>query len=351
MSDTHTVKFVDPVNIEIEVSEDETILDAAFRHGIMLFHGCKEGQCAACKNFCLEGEIEHDPYSTFALADYEAEEGYVLLCKAFAFTDCEIEIVQWDEDMRESGVPIQEVQTEVAAIEPLTHDIRRLTLTLVDPPEMAFRPGQYVDIYVPGQEGTSYSRAYSMANTPDTDDRLEFIIKVYPDGRFSSLLEGELKPGDPLTIKGPYGTFTHREKSDRDLIMVGGGAGMSALWSMLNSFAEKGLERSVTFYYGARGKRDLFFEKETQELAERLEGFEFVPALSEAADTDEWEGQSGLITEVLEQREDDLSNHDAYLCGPPPMIDAAIPVLVAKGIPEDRIYFDEFTTTASEEEK
>lgn len=350
MGKKHTVRFVDPVNLEIEVDEDETILEAAFRHGIMLFHGCKEGQCAACKNFLIEGEVMHDRYSTFALAEHELEEGFTLLCRAHAYSDAEVEILHWDEEMQESGVPIQEAQTEVVAIEALTHDMRHLTVKLVDPPELAFRSGQYVDIRIPGQNETSWSRAYSMANTPSVDDHLEFIIKHYPGGRFSELLEGELEPGDRLDVKGPYGTFTLREKSDRDLIFIGGGSGMAPLWAHLNTMAERNIDRAVTFYYGARTRKDLFYLDEFKALEERLPGFRFVPALSEAAEDDEWEGEVGFVSDVVDRLEDDLSNHDAYLCGPPPMIDAGIEVLEAKGVPEDRIYFDKFTITASEQE-
>lgn len=350
MSDakTHSV-YLDPPGMAIEVAEHETILEAAFRHGVMIFHGCKEGQCAACKNFLLAGDVQHRDYSTFALADYELDEGFVLLCRAHAFSDCEIEILHWDDDMLESGVPIQEVKTEVAAVEELTHDLRRLTLSLVDPPEVAFNPGQYMDIGIPG---TKYSRAYSMANTPETDDRLEFIIKVLPGGKFSGLLDDELAPGVPLQVKGPYGTFTLRKKSDADIIFIGGGAGMAPIYSLLTSMAEEGTERRATYYYGARTAADLCLVDEMRELAQRLTDFEFVPALSEPTDADieSWDGEVGLITDVVERREGDLSDHAAYLCGPPPMIDAAIPLLISMGVDEGKIYYDKFTVSASVEE-
>src|SRR5205807_10001613 len=86
MNETHNVRF-EPVGIDIEVDEDETVLDAAFRQGVMLMHGCKEGQCSACKSFLLDGDVQMDRYSTFALADYELEEGYVLLCRSHAYSD------------------------------------------------------------------------------------------------------------------------------------------------------------------------------------------------------------------------------------------------------------------------
>ena len=101
---THTVRF-EPVGIEIEVDEDETILNAAFRQGIMLMHGCKEGQCSACKSFLLDGEVDLDRYSTFALPDFEEAEGWTLLCRAHPYSDLEIELINYDEEILHGGTP------------------------------------------------------------------------------------------------------------------------------------------------------------------------------------------------------------------------------------------------------
>ena len=103
MGKTHTVRF-EPVGIEIEVDEDETILNAAFRQGIMLMHGCKEGQCSACKSFLLDGEVDLDRYSTFALPDFEEAEGWTLLCRAHAYSDLEVELINYDEEVLRSGI-------------------------------------------------------------------------------------------------------------------------------------------------------------------------------------------------------------------------------------------------------
>ena len=346
MAQQHTVRF-EPVGIEIDVDEDETILDSAFRQGLTLPHGCKEGQCASCKAFLLEGEVDLEKYSTFALADYEQEEGYTLLCRAHAYSDVDVELLHYDEEMLRSGNIVQDVQTEVVAIEELTADIRRLRLKLIEPTEIMFNPGQYVDIKVPG---TDVTRAFSMANTSSRDNELEFMIKIYEGGRFSGLLDGELEPGTKLAVKGPYGVFVLREHSDADITFIGGGAGMAPIYSLLTSMAEKNIERKATYYYGARTRDDLFQLEEFEQLSERLPNFTFVPALSEPADDDDWDGETGLITEVVERLEDDLTGTHAYLCGPPPMIDACIPVLEAKGLTEDEIFFDKFTTSANAEE-
>jgi propane monooxygenase reductase component len=336
MGNTHTVRF-EPVGIEIEVDEDETVLNAAFRQGIMLMHGCKEGQCSACKSFLLDGEVDLDRYSTFALPDFEEAEGWTLLCRAHPYSDLEIELINYDEEVIHSGTPIRTVKTRVEAVDELTSDIRRLVLSVRDDEPLEFKPGQYVDIHIPGHEDEH--RSFSMANLPG-DGTLEFMIKLYPGGRFSGLLQdGSIKPGDELEVTGPYGVFTLRTSSPRRLLFIGGGAGMAPILSLLRSHSGG---RAATYYYGARTELDLFQLDELAQLP-----CTFVPALSE--DSNGWHGECGLITDVVDRLEEaDISEVDAYVCGPPPMVEAAIALLERRGVPEAHIYFDKFTTTAEE---
>jgi propane monooxygenase reductase component len=343
MADKHVVRF-EPVGIEIEVGEEQTILRAASEQGLMLMHGCKEGQCAACKSFVLDGDdIELDRYSTFALPDYEKEEGYTLLCRAHVYEDVTIELLNYDEEMIHSGLPIQTVHAEVVANELVTPDMHSLVLRLVEPTELTFFPGQYVDLTVPDTETT---RSFSIANTSSKESgQLEFVIRAYPDGEFSQLLEGGLAAGSQIDVVGPFGAFTLRESRACDLVFVGGGAGMAPILSILRTLAERGSPRKATYYYGARRRRDLCFEKELSELEALLPDFHFVPALSEP-DEEAWEGEVGLITDVLRRHESDLSDVDSYVCGPPPMVEAAMETLSNLGASDKRIYYDKFTTTA-----
>ncbi len=227
MGEKHVVRF-EPVGIEIEVDEDQNVLRAAAEQGIMLMHGCKEGQCSSCKSFLLEGDdVELDRYSTFALPDFEREEGFTLLCRAHVYEDVTIELLNYDEDMIRSGLPIKEALAEVVANIPVTHDMRHLVLKLVDTDDFKFFPGQYVDIVVPGTDET---RSFSMANTSARESgQLEFVIKIYPDGLFSHFLDSKLQVGDRLSLTGPFGVFTLRDAPDTDLIFVGGGAGMAPI--------------------------------------------------------------------------------------------------------------------------
>jgi propane monooxygenase reductase subunit len=342
VTDKHKVRF-EPVGIEIDVDENQTILRAAAEQGIMLMHGCKEGQCASCKSFILEGEdIEHDKYSTFALPDYEKEEGYTLLCRAHAYEDVTIELLNYDEEMIRSGLPIQQAVAEVVSKDHVTHDMRHLVLRLVEPGEVKFFPGQYMDFKIPG---TDQVRSFSMANTSSRGGLLEFVIKVYPDGLFSQFLDQELAVGDRLELSGPFGVFTLRD-SDKDLVFVGGGAGMAPILSLLRSMADRGIDRKATFFYGARGQRDLCFEEELRSIAEKLPNFTYVPALSDPnSDDGDWEGENGLITDVVKRLTGSLAAAHAYVCGPPPMVEAAIPLLETLGVETKRVYYDKFTTT------
>jgi propane monooxygenase reductase component len=343
MGEKHNVRL-EPVGIDFEVDEDETVLHAAFRQGLQLMHGCKEGQCSSCKSFLLDGEVDLDRYSTFALPDFEEQEGWTLLCRAHALTDLEVELINYDEDMLKAGLPLVEAKARVTAVEELTHDIRRLELELLEPEELDFHPGQYVDISIPGADGNH--RSFSMANLPSDKGKLEFMIKLYPDGRFSGLLgSGEICEGTELEITGPYGVFTLRDQSPRRIVFIGGGAGMAPILCLLRSLQERGIERDAVYYYGARKESDLFHREELEALAGALPSFRFVPALSDA----EWDGEAGMITDVVERLEPDLKDVDAYVCGPPPMVEAAQGLLMAKGVPESRIYFDKFTTTETEE--
>ena len=347
MAESHTVHF-DPVDLEMEVSEDETVLDAAFRQGIALMHGCREGQCAACKSFLIEGDLQHDKYSTFALADYESEEGYVLLCKAHVYSDAVIELINYDEEALRSAVPLQHLRTRISAIDSVTHDIVSLRLELVEPSNFVFKPGQYADIQIPDHDG---HRSFSMATTPTGGDSLEFLIKKYVGGHFSGLLDNQLAVGDELELDGPYGSFTLREWSKRPIICIGGGAGMAPILCLLRHLVEEeAVERSVVFYYGSRNPTDLFYLDEIAQIGKVLPNFTFVPCLSDTW-PDDWselgvEGQTGLVTDVVERQETDLAGSEFYLCGPPPMVDAAIALLDGQGVPIDQVHFDKFTTSA-----
>lgn len=336
----HKVRF-EPVGIEMEVAEGETVLDAAFRQGISLMHGCKEGQCGSCKSKLVDGDIELLKYSTFALPDYESENGHVLLCRTHAYSDVSFELLNYDEDMLRRSIAVKTFRGHVTGITALTSDIRLLEIEIDKP--MKFWAGQYVDLTI---DDGRITRAFSMANAPGEGTRLSFIIKKYPNGAFSSQLDGGLDVGSVVLAKGPYGTCFRREERPGPMLLIGGGSGMSPLWSILADHIASGEQRPIRFFYGARSRADLFHLDELAAIGRELADFRFVPALSHATDEDHWDGETGFVHEVVARhlKQERLAGViDAYACGPTQMIDAVLPVLQINGVEPDHIYFDKFT--------
>ncbi len=344
----HTVRF-EPVGVEMEVEEGEWILDAAFRQGIAVPHGCREGQCSSCKCVLVEGDVEVENYSTFALPDYEKESGHILLCRGYAYSDATIELLNYDEDLMRRAIAVKTYNGVLTAVTSLTHDIRLLEVEIEKP--LKFWAGQFVEIGVPSAEGAStLARSYSMASTMSTPTTLQFIIRKYPDGAFSALLDGALTPGTALTIKGPFGTCFRREGRPGPMVLVGGGSGMSPLWSILQDHIQSGEQRPVRFFYGARTRKDLFFLEAFAAVTKAMTDFEFIPVLSQATAADAWSGATGFVHEVVERvlREQALAGEiDAYTCGPPPMVDAVLPALQRLGIALDHTHVDKFTPASA----
>ena len=194
---TYSVRL-EPIGVSMLVNEDETVLQAAFRQGITLMHGCKEGQCSACKSMLLDGDAEHGDFSTFALSESEQAEGKVLLCRLFAQSDLEIELLNYDEEVLANWIPAKKITGKILEIKVLTHDIRQLDITLDE--ALEFHAGQYADITLPA---TGVTRSYSMANPPSEQNTLSFIIKIYPQGAFSEQLATIYKWAIRLRWKDP----------------------------------------------------------------------------------------------------------------------------------------------------
>ena len=339
----------EPIGEEIECGDEETVLEAAFRQGYNLAYGCREGQCSACKCYLLEGEVDLLPYSTFALSESEEENGYTLICRALPVDDIVVELLHYDADNFTLEHPIRDGRAEVESLESLTADIRQLRLRVQEPADFSFLPGQYVDLWVPGSEQAR--RSFSMSNLPG-DGRIELIIKCYPGGRFSGLLESSIRPGDAIGFTGPYGAF-HLRRSRRPILMLAGGSGMAPIMSLLRQLSDERSDRTVRFFYGARTARDLFHADEIEALGAALADFRFAPVLSEAGPDDPQELARGLVHEAGAEylASGELEDFEAYMCGPPPMIDAAAEMLDDHGLDQSRIFYDKFTIAAEAAER
>lgn len=328
-----------PAGVTFDCGGDETVLNAALRAGLSLPYGCRKGNCGTCKAQVLEGEVDEE--STGAgLTDFEREQGYALLCSSYAAEDLTVEMEALDaSELTAERLPAEDYKGGVVRIDTLTHDIRCLELELDRP--MVFKAGQFAEL---GIAGTDIVRAYSMAGSADAPDRLRFLVKLVPNGQFSGRL-AELGVGEQLTVRGPQGSFWIRAR-ERPLLLIGGGAGLGPLLSMLHRLADDGDSRPVRLFYGVRAPRDLLLQDELGALAARLPDCRTVFAISDETVPAGLRAEAGLVHEVVRRQIVDIDAHDAYLCGPPGLIDACLDLLTMSGL-SDRvsIHYDKFTAS------
>jgi Na+-transporting NADH:ubiquinone oxidoreductase subunit F len=229
----------------------------------------------------------------------------------------------------------------VERIRDLTPDIKQLRIVLAQPTRIQFRPGQTIRLKVPTPPGgKEVFRNYSIANPPEEDGVVELIIRHVPGGLSTGWIFNRLREGEEVRFTGPFGRFGLSEGT-LPMIWIAGGSGMSPFWSMLRHMSHSGIRRACTFFFGMGKRCDLFFLEEMRQLERQADWFRFVPALADPAG-ELWEGEVGLVTEVVDRRVPAGQEGEAYLCGPPGLIDSALTVLAAKGISADRIHVDKF---------
>ena len=317
---------------EIQARGGSTLLRNLFESKYFIPSACGgKGTCGYCKLIVTEGGGGVLPTEELMLSSAEKREGYRLTCQLKVKNDMKLYIP-------EEYLNIREYTGRITVFDPLTVDIRRVGITLFGDDEIAYKPGQYVQVKIPAGPEIDY-RAYSMASCPDEHDRIEINVKLIPDGLGSTYIHS-LSVGEPLEFSGPYGDFFLRHDSHRDIICVAGGVGLAPIKSILLYRDRHNMNRMLWLYYGAKSTADLYDHEQFVDLAARESGLKYFPALSEPAD--DWTGKTGFIHTVMEKELPGDIHGEAYLCGPPIMIDAVTAVLIAKGVPEERIWYDKF---------
>ena len=322
---------------EMTVEGGKPLLSTLMGEKLFIPSACGgRGSCGFCKVKVVSDIGDYVATELPWITEEEKKENIRLSCQIKVKKDLAIQIP-------EELFNVKEYRTRVERIRDLTYDIKEVTLKMIDPPEIKFRAGQYIQFQTPEYELSSESvyRAYSCSSVPSRRDAVELEIRLVPNGICTTYVFQYMKEGDQVTINGPYGEFYLRD-SEAEIVFIAGGSGMAPIKSILLDMAEKGIDRKATYFFGARTTRDLFLVDEMRELEKRLPRFKFVPALSAPTEEDKWNGDTGLITEVLDKHLKDGNNVEAYLCGSPGMIDASVGVLTKKGLPEELIFYDKF---------
>lgn len=332
---------IEPLGETVEVEEDQTILDACLRAGIWLPHACCHGLCATCKVQVMEGEVEHGEASPFALMDFEREEGKCLACVAKPESDLVIE-ADIEEDPDAEVHPVEDFEGRVTVVEDLTPTAKRVIIELDRP--MSFQPGQYLNLELPGID---QPRPFSMANPPSRGDTVELHVRLVPGGEATTYIHEKLAVGDEVKITGPYGRFFVRKSAPEAMLFLAGGTGLSSPKCMILDLLEQGDSRQITLVHGARNLSELYDQELFEELAEKHENFTYIPALSEPRDEDQWQGATGYAHDVAKAHfGGEFRGHKAYLCGPPPMIDACITALIQGRLFERDMFMEKFLSAA-----
>lgn len=316
----------------IPVKNEDTLLNTLSNQKIYIPSACGgKATCGFCKFRLIEGGGEVKPTELPFLSKEERDLGIRLSCQVKVKDDMKIEIPK-------ELLHAKSYQTKVVEIIEQTYDIKLVRFKLIDPDKMEFKPGQYAQIKVPGID---VIRAYSIASNPKDTSEIELIVRQVPNGKATTFVHKALQVGDKITLTGPYGDFYLRD-SGREMICIAGGSGKAPIRSILYYLKDRGMTRKVTYFFGAKSKRDLYMTEEFEQLMTEFPNFTYVPALSEPLEEDNWKGEVGLITDVVDRHTDDLSEAEAYLCGSPGMINACNKVLSKHKIKEHNVFFDKF---------
>ncbi len=363
-------------NREVEVKPGSSLLSSLASQKIFLPSACGGGgTCAMCKCKVLEGGGDLLPTEAGQVTKAEAKEGVRLACQLKVKNDLKL-------DIEPSILDIKKYECTVRSNDNVATFIKELVVELPKGEKLDFRAGGYIQIDVPAYDGLKYSsfdvaqeyrgdwdkfkmwdlvanneepcfRAYSMANFPLEDDIIMLNIRIaspppgtsYPPGVCSSYVFN-LKPGDKITISGPYGEF-FAKKTAREMCFIGGGAGMAPMRSHIYDQLKRiGSDRKITFWYGGRSKRELFYMDEFEALAREFPNFTLHVALSDPLPEDSWTGSTGFIHKVVLDeyldKHPDPTEIEYYLCGPPIMLKCVKDMVHELGVEPDMVMADDF---------
>ena len=363
---------------DIITKPGSTLLSTLSAENIFLPSACGGGgTCAMCKCQVLEGGGEILPTETGHISRNEAKDHWRLACQLKVKENLNIRIPEEIFNIRKWECTVKS-NNNVATF------IKELIMELPEGEQLDFQAGGYIQIDIPEYHNllfknfdveTEYHpdwdkykiwdlianndeaicRAYSMANHPAEGNRVMLNVRIatpppqlwndVPPGKASSYIFN-LKPGDIVTISGPYGEFFIKD-TDREMVYIGGGAGMAPMRSHLyHLFHTLKTDRKVSFWYGARSLREMFYHDEFIKIAEAFPNFNYNVALSEPLPEDNWKGPTGFIHQVLHdmylKNHEDPAEIEYYMCGPPPMIAAVDNMLYELGVEKDMIAYDSF---------
>jgi len=329
-----------PGNHSFQTEAGETLLEAALRQNIGLPYGCRNGQCGSCIATLDSGEVGYPSGKTEALQGQAVKA--CLTCQAVPLTDCVLGVTEVETT---AEIEVRTLPCRVVEKEQLNHDVIRLYLKLPESQRLQFFAGQYLEFIL--RDGRK--RAFSIANAPHDDALIELHIRHVPDGEFTDYVFDSMKDKTVLRIQAPLGTFVLREESDRPMIFIGGGTGFAPIKGMIEHALHNGIDRPMHLYWGARSERDLYLPDLPERWAQEHANLTYIPVLSEPDQG--WTGRKGFVHEAVIEDHPDMSGFDAYLSGPPIMVESGRKAFEEHGLTMDHMFSDAFEYAAPNESK
>ena len=337
MSYQVALSFEDGVTRFINCGPSETVADASYKARINIPLDCRDGACGTCKSLCESGEYDGGDYIDDALTEDEAAAGYCLPCQMVPRSDLVVQIPTTSDVAKTAAAAHP---ATVTAVERLAEGAFALTVELDDRDALAFLPGQYVNIAVPG---TDQTRSYSFSTGADST-HLSFLIKYAAGGAMSEYLAQRCAVGDRLELTGPMGSFFLRE-STRPLLLLAGGTGLAPVLSILETLAAAGTtDRPIHLIYGTSFDTDVVYTDLLDEFTTRIPGMTWDLVV---ADPETVHPNSGYVTSLIRPEHLHDGTTDIYLCGPPPMVEAVRGFLDDEGLQVTHFYYEKFTPAAA----
>lgn len=339
MSHQVVLNFEDGVSRFITCSENETVADASYQARINIPLDCRDGACGTCKSWCESGTYDGGDYIDEALTDDEAAQGYALPCQMMPQSDLVLQIPTTSEMAKAEAATHTSTVTEIQRFSDTTIGF---TLELDDRDGLAFLPGQYVNVAVPGTEVT---RSYSFSTGPD-EKTVSFLVRITDGGVMSTYLRDRAEVGDKIDFTGPRGSFFLREVK-RPALFLAGGTGLAPLLSMLDTVTGTGLNQPVHLIYGVTTDVDLVEMDKLEHFAESLPGFTFDYCVADEASS---APNKGYVTGLFKPENLHDGDVDVYLCGPPAMVEAVRGHMETEGITPAHFYYEKFALAGTQDE-
>lgn len=325
------LSFEDGVTKVVKVGNYETVMDAAYKARINIPADCRDGACGTCKAFCDSGSFDPGDFIDDAMTEDELEKGYLLTCQAVPESDMTIQIPATSESAKTSAAAFT---STLKQLDKHSESTISFTLDVEGRDGLAFLPGQYVNIKVPG---TDAERSYSFSSGPVVEDA-SFMVRITPQGAMSEYLRDRAQVGDKIDFTGPYGSFFLREPK-RPLLLLAGGTGLAPLLSILEKLAGNPPATPVHLVYGVTREADIVGLEWLRAYEEKLPGFTWDYIASEP---DTSAPHTGYVTQIIRPEHLNDGDVDIYLCGPPPMVNAVTKWLDTEGVQPANFYFERF---------